>query len=188
MQNFPLALHLHEKIANYSIDVITKTQVSQLCKVNTEMSLGTLPLKVTASRYYACNNVLPSVSALRTCPGTFDTTSYSPCLETSEGWPPHPGKAYSFNKFRLTHASFEELCMQQMFCPLPPRLKNIDRSSATHMSVTVGSVTVVITDYQPKKDRRSSTDTQNVSPSDSSDTSSPTTANDYHEDSSVDNN
>uniref|UniRef100_A0A0L8FR75 Uncharacterized protein n=2 Tax=Octopus bimaculoides TaxID=37653 RepID=A0A0L8FR75_OCTBM len=56
------------------------------------------------------------------------------------------------------------------------------------MSVTVGSVTVVITDYQPKKDRRSSTDTQNVSPSDSSDTSSPTTANDYHEDSSVDNN
>ncbi|KAL3852274.1 hypothetical protein ACJMK2_015938 [Sinanodonta woodiana] len=32
-----------------------------------------------------------------------------------------------------------------------PRLKNIDRSTARHMHVTVGSVTVVITDYQPKK-------------------------------------
>lgn len=70
----------------------------------------------------------------------------------------------------------------------PPRLKNVDRSSATHMSVTVGSVTVVITDFQPKKDRRSSTDTQNVSPSDSSDASSSTAGNDFHEDSSVDNN
>lgn len=32
-----------------------------------------------------------------------------------------------------------------------PRLKNIDRSSGRSMEVTVGSVTVIITDYQPKK-------------------------------------
>ena len=37
----------------------------------------------------------------------------------------------------------------------PPRLKNIDRSSGRSMEVTVGNVTVVITDYKPKKDRSS---------------------------------
>lgn len=30
-----------------------------------------------------------------------------------------------------------------------PRLKNIDRSTGTSMAVTVGDVTVVITDYKP---------------------------------------
>ena len=37
------------------------------------------------------------------------------------------------------------------FISRPPRLKNIDRSTARSMEVTVGNVTVVITDYQPKK-------------------------------------
>lgn len=32
----------------------------------------------------------------------------------------------------------------------PARLKNIDRGSAHHMVVTVGDVTVVVTDYKPK--------------------------------------
>lgn len=41
----------------------------------------------------------------------------------------------------------------------PPRLKGIDRSSASSMEVTVGNLTVVITDYKPKKERPSSTDT-----------------------------
>lgn len=40
-----------------------------------------------------------------------------------------------------------------------PRLKNIDRSSGTSMEVTVGNVTVIITDYKPKKTH--SVDTQN---------------------------
>ncbi|XP_064633388.1 RING1 and YY1-binding protein-like [Lineus longissimus] len=35
----------------------------------------------------------------------------------------------------------------------PPRLKNIDRSSAQHMAVTVNNVTVIITDYKPKERR-----------------------------------
>ena len=37
------------------------------------------------------------------------------------------------------------------YCFRPPRLKNVDRSTARSMEVTVGNVTVVITDYQPKK-------------------------------------
>lgn len=32
----------------------------------------------------------------------------------------------------------------------PARLKNVDRSTAQHMAVTVGDVTVIITDYKPK--------------------------------------
>lgn len=32
----------------------------------------------------------------------------------------------------------------------PARLKNIDRSTAQHMVVTVGDVTVIITDYRSK--------------------------------------
>ena len=36
------------------------------------------------------------------------------------------------------------------------QLKNIDRSSARSMEVTVGDVTVIITDYKPKKDKNSS--------------------------------
>lgn len=34
----------------------------------------------------------------------------------------------------------------------PPRLKNIDRSTAQHMAVTIGDVTVIITDYKPLSD------------------------------------
>ncbi|KAF4532610.1 hypothetical protein B566_EDAN013515 [Ephemera danica] len=32
----------------------------------------------------------------------------------------------------------------------PPRLKNVDRSSAQHREVTVNNVTVIITEYKPK--------------------------------------
>ena len=42
-----------------------------------------------------------------------------------------------------------------------PRLKNIDRSTAEHMTVTVNNVTVIITDYKPKKERRISEDNHN---------------------------
>ena len=71
-------------------------------------------------------------------------------------------------------------CKLKLFCVLffrPPRLKNIDRSSAQSMSVTVGSVTVVITDYKPKK--RRTLDQKNTL-SDASDTSS-NASNDIHE-------
>ncbi|KAK3103527.1 hypothetical protein FSP39_019871 [Pinctada imbricata] len=53
-----------------------------------------------------------------------------------------------------------------------PKLRNIDRSSAQEMRVTVGSVTVVITDYKPKKERKISTDLHSNILSDSSDNSS----------------
>lgn len=34
--------------------------------------------------------------------------------------------------------------------PARPRLKNIDRSSAQHLEVTVGDLTVIITDFKEK--------------------------------------
>ena len=39
-----------------------------------------------------------------------------------------------------------------VFLPLPPRprLKNVDRSSAQHLEVTVGDLTVIITDFKEK--------------------------------------
>ncbi|XP_035677723.1 RING1 and YY1-binding protein-like isoform X2 [Branchiostoma floridae] len=37
-----------------------------------------------------------------------------------------------------------------------PRLKNVDRSTATHMAVTVNNVTVIITDYKEKAPKSSS--------------------------------
>ncbi|KAL4226655.1 hypothetical protein ACF0H5_014636 [Mactra antiquata] len=61
----------------------------------------------------------------------------------------------------------------------PPRLKNVDRSSAQQMSVTVDNVTVVITDYQPKK-RKISSELNKVQ-SDMSDSSS-NASNDIHDD------
>lgn len=45
------------------------------------------------------------------------------------------------------------VCMsykQVFICYSPARLKNIDRSTANHTVVTVGEVTVIITEYQPK--------------------------------------
>lgn len=61
----------------------------------------------------------------------------------------------------------------------PPRLKNIDRSSAQQIAVTVDNVTVMITDYQPKK-RKLASEHSKVQ-SDLSDTSS-NASNDIHED------
>ena len=43
-----------------------------------------------------------------------------------------------------------------MFEHRPPRLKNIDRTSGQSMDVTVGDVTVTITDYKPLRKERSS--------------------------------
>uniref|UniRef100_T1ILF8 RanBP2-type domain-containing protein n=1 Tax=Strigamia maritima TaxID=126957 RepID=T1ILF8_STRMM len=42
-----------------------------------------------------------------------------------------------------------------------PKLKNVDRSSAQHKAVTVNNVTVIITEFQPK--RRPSTENTNSS-------------------------
>ena len=62
----------------------------------------------------------------------------------------------------------------------PPRLKNVDRSSAQQIAVTVDNVTVMITDYQPKKRKLAAELTSKVQ-SDMSDTSS-NASNDIHED------
>lgn len=48
----------------------------------------------------------------------------------------------------------------------PPRLKNIDRSSGRSMEVTVGAVTVIITEYQPKPAKHSPSSTGSLSPGD----------------------
>lgn len=56
----------------------------------------------------------------------------------------------------------------------PPRLKNIDRSSGQSMEVTYGDVTVVITDYKPKKERNSLSDSQASTTSTQSNTSQST--------------
>jgi len=66
--------------------------------------------------------------------------------------------------------------------PKVPRLKNVDRTKASHMSVTVNNVTVVVTDYQPKLDPRSS---DSHLSSDASDTNS-IAAPDLNDDSSRD--
>ena len=67
-----------------------------------------------------------------------------------------------------------------------PRLKNVDRSSATYHSVTVNDLTVVITEFKPKakkekklKPSTTSTSTAPVHDEDSSRTSrSPSVSND----------
>ncbi|KAJ7376387.1 YY1-associated factor 2 [Desmophyllum pertusum] len=41
------------------------------------------------------------------------------------------------------------------FKKIRPRLKNVDRSSAQHMAVTVGNITVIITDYKLLKPENS---------------------------------
>lgn len=53
-----------------------------------------------------------------------------------------------------------------------PKLRNVDRRNEQHMAVTVGNVTVVITDYQPNVERQTSTETPSNMLSDHSDTSS----------------
>ncbi|XP_074644702.1 YY1-associated factor 2-like [Tubulanus polymorphus] len=50
-----------------------------------------------------------------------------------------------------------------------PRLKNIDRTSAQHMAVTVNNVTVIITDYKPKIQNSNSSSTNSVNTSNTSD-------------------
>ncbi|XP_075886448.1 YY1-associated factor 2 [Nelusetta ayraudi] len=59
-----------------------------------------------------------------------------------------------------------------------PRLKNIDRSSAQHLEVTVGDLTVIITDFKEKA-RPSSTSATSSSASSASSTASSAAA-DHH--------
>lgn len=64
--------------------------------------------------------------------------------------------------FPLILSSFEELINITIdnftvYFYRPARLKNIDRSTAQHLVVTVGDVTVIITDYQPKAESTAST-------------------------------
>ncbi|XP_046355063.1 YY1-associated factor 2-like [Haliotis rubra] len=67
----------------------------------------------------------------------------------------------------------------------PPRLRNIDRSSAQHIPVTVNNVTVIITDYQPKMNGHiSSSENTNHSSDASSDTNSSSTSHDANDEDS----
>ncbi|BFZ08279.1 hypothetical protein BsWGS_11318 [Bradybaena similaris] len=86
--------------------------------------------------------------------------------------PPKKDKSHSSKRDKSADSSSSHV----------PRLKNVDRSRPSHLSVTVGNVTVVVTDYQPKPDPRSSD--SHVS-SDASDTNS-VTAPDLTDDSSRD--
>ncbi|KAH9508023.1 YY1-associated factor 2 [Bulinus truncatus] len=88
--------------------------------------------------------------------------------------PPKKDKSHSSKKDRSGDSSSDSNRI--------PRLKNIDRSRPSHLSVTVGNVTVVVTDYQPKPDPRPSD--SHIS-SDASDTNS-VTAPDLTDDSSRD--
>lgn len=53
------------------------------------------------------------------------------------------------------------------------RLKNIDRRSGVSMEVTVGGVTVIVTDYKPKSKSRGSSDSQSSHDTVTTSTSSP---------------
>ncbi|RUS78942.1 hypothetical protein EGW08_013283 [Elysia chlorotica] len=54
-----------------------------------------------------------------------------------------------------------------------PRLKNVDRKNPSHLSVTVGNVTVVMTDFQPKPDSRLSDSHLSSDASDSNSVTAP---------------
>lgn len=60
--------------------------------------------------------------------------------------------------------SFPLCCTDHFFCGLSycrPKLKNVDRSSAEHKAVTVNNVTVIITEFQPKRHLSSSSSENN---------------------------
>ncbi|GFS27405.1 YY1-associated factor 2-like [Elysia marginata] len=54
-----------------------------------------------------------------------------------------------------------------------PRLKNVDRKNPSHLTVTVGNVTVVMTDFQPKPDSRFSDSHLSSDASDSNSVTAP---------------
>ncbi|CAB1346293.1 unnamed protein product [Coregonus sp. 'balchen'] len=70
-----------------------------------------------------------------------------------------------------------------------PRLKNIDRSSAQHLEVTVGDLTVIITDFKEKtKPPPSSSSTTTTPPSSTTPSSTVSVSAEHHSGSSSDNN
>lgn len=95
--------------------------------------------------------------------------------------PPKPTKSSSINKGEKSSQNKQNTQTKQLKQAKknnrPPKLKNVDRSSARQMAVTVDNVTVLITDYQPK---RLKTDLSKEH-TDLSDTSS-NASNDIHED------
>lgn len=53
--------------------------------------------------------------------------------------------------YLLSSKQFSNLFFSSFVCLFTrPRLKNIDRSSAQHLEVTVGDLTVIITDFKEK--------------------------------------
>ncbi|XP_041721261.2 YY1-associated factor 2 [Coregonus clupeaformis] len=71
-----------------------------------------------------------------------------------------------------------------------PRLKNIDRSSAQHLEVTVGDLTVIITDFKEKTKPppSSSSSTTTTPPSSTTPSSTVSVSAEHHSGSSSDNN
>lgn len=56
-----------------------------------------------------------------------------------------------FSGLRSRHRVDLKCVLFLLVClPTRPRLKNIDRSSAQHLEVTVGDLTVIITDFKEK--------------------------------------
>ncbi|XP_055768800.1 YY1-associated factor 2-like isoform X1 [Salvelinus fontinalis] len=69
-----------------------------------------------------------------------------------------------------------------------PRLKNIDRSSAQHLEVTVGDLTVIITDFKEKTKPPPSSTTTTTPPTSTTPSSTVSVSAEHHSGSSSDNN
>ncbi|XP_029603169.1 YY1-associated factor 2 [Salmo trutta] len=69
-----------------------------------------------------------------------------------------------------------------------PRLKNIDRSSAQHLEVTVGDLTVIITDFKEKTKPPPSSTSTTTPPSSTTPSSTVSVSAEHHSGSSSDNN
>ena len=62
-------------------------------------------------------------------------------------------KFHDFAFDGLTNVAFSlynTICSSSVFLPPHFRLKNVDRSTANSMAVTVNGITVIITDFKPK--------------------------------------
>lgn len=66
--------------------------------------------------------------------------------------------------FQFLAVSVFLFCFISLFCALRPKLKNIDRSTAQQLAITVGNVTVIITDFK-EKTRSSSTSSSTITSS-----------------------
>lgn len=58
--------------------------------------------------------------------------------------------AFGFNGIKILISSEQFLDLVCVCFFSRPRLKNIDRSTAQHLEVTVGDLTVIITDFKEK--------------------------------------